>query len=46
MAKDAVDMHMACTQCQKSIDIEESLFVQEVGDWSQPFLGFFKSLLP
>lgn len=45
MAEEAADMQMADTQCQKPLDIAESLLVQEDGDWRQPYLNFLLHLI-
>lgn len=36
---------MACAQCQEPLDIGESLYVQEYGDWRQPYLDFLRHWL-
>lgn len=38
MARNAVEMQKACTQCQEPLEVEESFFIQEGGDWRQPYL--------
>lgn len=38
MAKETVEMQMACGQYQEPLDVEESLFIQEVGDFRQSYM--------
>lgn len=33
-------MQMACTYCQKPLDVNESLSAQDTGDWRHPYLDF------
>lgn len=47
MKHDATDLQKKCLKCQEFLDVKESLFVEEVGDWRQPYLDFFqRKLLP
>lgn len=47
MAKDVADVQQSCPRCQEAVDVNEALFVQEVGDWRQPYLDYLQyRLLP
>lgn len=42
MAKDAARVQRNCPKCQESVDISEALFIQEAGDWRQPYLDYLQ----
>lgn len=47
MAKDTANIQRSCSKCQQSLDVDESLFIQEAIDWRQLYLDFFQHrLLP
>lgn len=47
MKQDAADLQGKCTKCQECLDIKEALFIEEAGDWRQPYLDFLEQkLLP
>lgn len=45
MAKEAAELHTACSLCQEPLYTRESLFIQEVGDWRQPYMDFLQQRL-
>lgn len=47
MAKDTADVQQRCSRFQETVDVNEALFVQEVGDWRQPYFNYLQHrLLP
>lgn len=42
IAKEAVDIQKGCSRRQESLDLGESMFVSEVGDWKQLCLDFLQ----
>lgn len=41
----AASVQQNCPKCQEMIDVTEALFIQEVGDWRQPYLDYLQHRL-
>lgn len=47
MKQHTADLQGKCMKCQEFLDVNESLFIEEAGDWKQPYLDFLQhKLLP
>lgn len=42
MKQDVAELQKKPTKYQESIVVEESLFIEEAGDWRQPYLDFYQ----
>lgn len=40
MPKNASGVYKACAQCKEPLNVEDSLIIQEAGDWSNLYLNF------